>query len=143
MSLEQDIRRLGAVELLGALQPEALGLVAFSSRKQRLRAGDRLYDAGEALDAAVVILSGEIELTGPALAPRRVGAETTLAELALFAPYEAPSAARAASDAVVMRVARDTMARVLEEFPQAAVATRARLAAQLGRFAEEARRAEG
>jgi len=142
MSLEQDIRRLGQVELLGALEPEALGLIAFSSRKQRLRAGDRLYDEGEALDAALVILSGEIELSGSALAPRRVGAETTLAELALFTPLDAPTAARAASDAVVMRVARETMTRVLEEFPDAAPATRARLAGQLARFATEARRVE-
>lgn len=141
MSLEQDIRRLGQIDLLGALDSEALGLIAFSSRKQRLRAGDRLYDEGETLDGALVILSGEIELSGAALAPRRVGAETTLGELALFTPLEASSAAHAASDAVVMRIARETMGRVLEEFPQAAPATRLRLADQLARFAAEARRA--
>jgi CRP-like cAMP-binding protein len=141
MALDQDVRRLGQVDLLGALEPEALGLVAFSSRKQRLRAGDRLYDAGDTLDAALVILSGEIELSGENLPPRRVGPDATLGELALFTPVEAPSAARAATDAVVMRVARDVMARVMEEFPHAAEATRARLARQLARFADEARRA--
>lgn len=141
MSLDQDIRRLAAVELLGALEPEALGLLAFSSRKLRLRAGDRLYDQGETLDAALVILSGEIELTGGTLPPRRVGAPATLAELALFTPLDAPTSARAASEATVMRVARETMTRVLEEFPDAAEETRARLAAHLARFAAEARRA--
>lgn len=139
MSLEQDIRRLAQVDLLGALNQEALGLLAFSSRKLRLRAGDRLYGAGETLDGALVIMSGEIDLFAPGLPARRVGAETTLGELALFAPLEAPSEARAAADAVVMRVARETMGRVLEEFPDVAPATRARLADQLARFAVEAR----
>jgi CRP/FNR family cyclic AMP-dependent transcriptional regulator len=143
MALDQDVRRLGQIDLLGALEPEALGLVAFSSRKQRLRAGDRLYEAGETLDAAIVVLSGEIELSGgEGLPPRRVGAEATLGELALFAPVAAPTDARAATDAVVMRVAREVMARVMEEFPETAEATRDRLARQLARFAGEARRVE-
>lgn len=142
MSLDQDIKRLARVDLLGALEPEALGLLAFTSRKLRLRAGDRLADAGETLEGALVILSGEIELVGPGLPARRVGAETTLGELALFAPVEAPATARAATDAVVMRVTRETMGRVLEEFPDAAPATRARVADQIARFAGEARRAD-
>ncbi|QLP96834.1 MAG: cyclic nucleotide-binding domain-containing protein [Rhodoblastus sp.] len=127
---------------MGALEPEALGLLAFTSRKLRLRAGDRLVDAGEALDGALVIMSGEIELAAPGLPPRRVGPQTTLDELALFAPIEASADARAATDAVVMRVTRETMGRVLEEFPAAAPATRARVADQLARFAREARRVE-
>lgn len=142
MSLEQDIRRLAQVELLGALEPEALGLLAFSSRKMRLRAGDRLYGAGESLDGALVILSGEIDLAAPGLPPRRVGPETTLGELALFTPLEAPGEARAAADAMVMRVTRETMGRVLEEFPAAAPATRARVAGQIARLASEARALE-
>lgn len=142
MSLEDDIKRLQRVDSLGALDGEALGLLAFASRKQRLRAGDRLFDAGDTIEAAHVIVSGEVDLAADGLAPRRVGAEATLCELSLFAPLEASSSARAASDVVVMRVARETMQRVLDEFPIAAAATRARVAAQLARFAQDAQKAD-
>lgn len=142
MALDDDIRRLARVPLLGELSPEALGLLAFSGRKLRLRAGDRLYEAGAPLDGAFVVLSGEVELSGEGLPPRRVGADGALAELALFTPLEAPTAAQAASEAVVMSLARETMRRVLEEFPEAAERTRARIVGDLDRFARAAAAAQ-
>jgi CRP-like cAMP-binding protein len=141
MALDDDIRRLSRVPLLGGLAPEALGLLAFSGRKLRLRAGDRLYEAGAPLEGAYVVLSGEVELSGEGLPPRRVGPDGALAELALFAPLDAPSAAQAASEAVVMCLARETMRRVLEEFPEAAARTRARIAGDIERFAQAAAQA--
>ena len=61
---------------------------------------------------------------------RRVGAGALIGESALYAPIARRVEARAAEDAVVMRVPRETFRRVLAEFPAAADRIRAALAAR-------------
>lgn len=135
MALEQDIAMLRRAPLLAGFDAEALGLIAFSSRKHKLASGERLYEAGQPLDAAYFVLSGEIVLEGEGLAERRAGPGDVINELALFAPLDAPTAARASEAGLVMRVARETMTRVLEEFPALAAGARAEIARGLDELA--------
>jgi CRP-like cAMP-binding protein len=137
MSLEDDIRSLAAAPILGALSPEALRLIAFTSRKERLTDGTILHRRGETLNGALALLAGEIELASYDGAGRRLRAPAAIGELALFTPVEAGATARAIGEATVMRIARETMTRVFEEFPQEAEGARARVADQLARFAQD------
>ena len=61
---------------------------------------------------------------------RRVGAGALIGETALYAPTARRVSARAAEDAVVMRIPRETFRRVLKEFPAGAKKIRAALAAR-------------
>ena len=139
MTLDDDVARLARTRPFNLLPREAVQLIAFSCEKRRLKAGDTLFVAGEIADSGYFVLSGAIVLhelgaeTGKA---RRVGAGALIGENALYAPITRRVEARAAEDALVMRIARETFRRVLSEFPAAAEKIRATLAARTRRFVE-------
>ena len=133
MTLESDVARLARTRPFNLLPREAVQLVAFSCERRRLRAGDALFFAGEIGDAGYFVHSGAILLTEKGAEPksaRRVGAGALIGESALYAPIARRVEARAAEDALVMRVQRETFRRVLAEFPEAARKVRAALAAR-------------
>ena len=137
MTLDDDVARLGRTRPFNLMPREAVQLVAFSSEKRRLPAGDTLFCAGEIADAGYFVHSGAITLLEGGAEPRgarRVGAGALIGESALYAPIARQVDARAAEDAVVIRVARETFRRVLAEFPVAADKIRAALAARTRRF---------
>ena len=133
MSLDADVGRLARTRPFSLLPREAVQLVAFSSVKQRLRAGEILFSAGEAGEAGYFVLSGAILLVAPnaaAQASRRVAAGALIGESALYAPVVRRVEARAEEDSVVVRIPRETFRRVLTEFPEAAENVRRALASR-------------
>jgi CRP-like cAMP-binding protein len=98
-----------------------------------------LFFAGEAADSgyfvhsgAIILLKGEAEPK----AERRVGPGALIGESALYAPTTRRVSARAAEDAVVMRIPQETFRRVLAEFPAGAETIRAALAARTRRLVD-------
>ena len=69
-------------------------------------------------------------------AERRVDAGALIGESALYAPTARRVSARAAEDAVVMRIPRDTFRRVLTEFPAGAEKIRLALATRMRRLVD-------
>ena len=93
----------------------------------------RCSSPGEAADSGYFVHSGAIALLADGAEPkaeRRVGAGALIGESALYAPTTRRVSARAAEDAVVMRIPRETFRRVLAEFPAGAEKIRAALAAR-------------
>ena len=133
MTLDDDVARLARTRPFDFLPREALQLIAFSCEKRRLRAGEALFFPGEAADSGYFVHSGAILLLEDATEPkaeRRVGAGALIGESALYAPTARRVSARAAEDAVVMRIPRETFRRVLKEFPAGAKKIRAEIAAR-------------
>ena len=133
MTLDDDVARLGRTRPFDLLPREALQLIAFSCEKRRLRAGEALFFPGEAADSGYFVHSGAILLTETGPEPkgeRRAGAGALIGESALYAPTTRLVNARAAEDAVVIRISRETFRRVLKEFPAGARKIRAALAAR-------------
>ena len=123
MTLDDDVARLGRTRPFDLLPREALQLIAFSCEKRRLRAGEALFFPGETADSGYFVHSGAITLLEDGAEPkseRRVGAGALIGETALYAPTARRVSARAAEDAVVMRIPRETFRRVLKEFPAGA-----------------------
>jgi CRP-like cAMP-binding protein len=137
VTLDSDVARLARTRPFNLMPREAVQLVAFSCEKRRLKAGDVLFHAGETGDAGYFVHSGAILLTekGPEGA-RRVAAGALIGESALYAPVLRRVEARAAEDAVVTRVPRETFRRVLAEFPAAADKVRAALAERTRRLVD-------
>ena len=130
MTLDSDVARLARTHPFSLLPREAVQLVAFSCEKRRLRAGDALFSPGETGETGYFVLSGAIVLTPDGAHPgaaRRVRAGALIGETALYAPVARRAEARAAEDALVMQVRRETFSRVLAEFPEAALKIRAAL----------------
>lgn len=133
MTLDDDVGRLARTRPFNLLPREAVQLIAFSCEKRRLKAGDTLFLAGETADSGYFVHSGAIALLTDGREPkgeRRVGAGALIGESALYAQTARRVAARAAEDAVVMLIPRETFRRVLAEFPAGAKRIRAELAAR-------------
>ena len=132
MTLDDDVGRLARTRPFNLLPREAVQLIAFSCEKRRLKAGDTLFLAGETADSGYFVHSGAILLLtdGRPKGERRVGSGALIGESALYAETARRAAARAAEDAVVIPIPRETFRRVLAEFPAGAKKIRAELGAR-------------
>ena len=120
MSLDDDVRRLAAVQPLAALPREALQLLAFSCGKRRLSAGEALFAAHDPADGGFCVLEGELVMTAQG-EERRIGVGALIGESALLVETIRGADAVAASDSQLLVIPRETFRRVLSEFPEGAV----------------------
>ena len=140
VTLDADVARLARTRPFSLLPREAVQLVAFSCVKQRLKAGEALFAAGDEGDAGYFVQSGAILLedrSAPAERKRRVDdGRADRRERPLRAgrpPGERPGRRRTQS---LTRIPRETFRRVLAEFPEAADKIRAALAERTRRLVE-------
>jgi CRP-like cAMP-binding protein len=135
MSLDDDIRVLRGVDLFDGFTQEQLRLLAFGAENMRLAAGRELYQEGVAADGAYVVARGHISLyrdrEGERAVITTVGPGALLGELALISDTDRLTGAFAATDAEVMRLNRKLFRRILEEYPEVAVALHRRVANDL------------
>lgn len=139
MALEQDIRRLARLPLFGALEADALRLIAFSGEKQMLATDEILFRKGDVADSAFFVLTGALALDVDDDRPTSrviAGPDTLIGETAMLVATERPSTARALERSVVLKIPRRLMHRVLNEFPDDAIRLRATLARELANFAQ-------
>ena len=133
MTLDDDVARLARTRPFSLMPREALQLLAFSSKKMRLKAGDVVFEASDRADAGYFVLSGAIALAageGEGERKRQVEAGGLVGETALMAEVARPIGARASVNAVVLKVPREVFRRVLLEFPAAAVKIRSAYSAR-------------
>jgi CRP-like cAMP-binding protein len=122
MSLRDDMQLLQAFPIFAAMELEALQLVAFSAETRFLRANDTLFRRGDPADAAFIVTSGQMLVSTPAGQPVTAIRGSMIAETALFTDTEYHGTALAQETTSLMRIPRTIMRRVLEEFPNTAVA---------------------
>jgi len=120
LSLDDDVRRLAAVQPLAALPREALQLLAFSCGKRKLSAGERLFSARDPAEGGFFVLEGELVMTAQG-EERRIGVGALIGESALLVETIRGADAVAASDSQLLVIPRETFRRVLSEFPEGAV----------------------
>ncbi|MGL4729411.1 MAG: cyclic nucleotide-binding domain-containing protein [Bosea sp. (in: a-proteobacteria)] len=133
MALQDDIALFERHRLLGAMEHEALRLIAFAADKRTCRVGDVLARKGEPAECAFLIESGELTLDeGNPSAESHVAREGALiGEKALVCEMERRATITARAPTVVRILRRETMRRVLAEFPGSAAAVHRALAADL------------
>lgn len=126
MALDDDIRILGTVGLFETFTAEQLRLLAFGAERLVLRAGRELYRAGQSADCAYIIVSGNItlfhEVNGGRVPIRPVTPGAVLGEMALIAQTNRMTGAIAEVETEVIRLSRSMFRRILEEYPQVALA---------------------
>ncbi|MCC5977192.1 MAG: cyclic nucleotide-binding domain-containing protein [Salinarimonas sp.] len=135
MSLDDDIAMLAQAPLLGLLDRDGLRLLAFAADRRRLRQGDVLFRKGDRSDAGYVVTEGEIGLdTGggkPVIVARR---GDLIGQTALIVRGHRPATATARAPSVVLRLSVSLIRRVLEEYPDVAVAMHAAISEELDAF---------
>lgn len=122
MSLREDMQLLQAFPVFAAMEPEALRLVAFSAETRFLRTNDTLFRRGDAADAAYIITSGRMLVSTPGGEPVTAIRGAMIGESALFSETDYFGTALAQETTSLMRIPRMVIRRVLEEFPDTAVA---------------------
>ena len=132
MALDDEIRILSGVGLFSALTADQLRLLAFGVETLRLEADEALYSEGQAADCAYIVMAGRVELFRTSEEGKRstvglAGQGTVLGELGLIAATRRLTDAVAVADTDVMMVPRKLFRRILEEYPEVAVALHARI----------------
>jgi CRP-like cAMP-binding protein len=142
MSLEADIEVLRHVPFFEGFSDEHLRLIAFSAESRSLPEKLLLYDEGQLLHSAYVIVSGLLrgEHKGKAGAPvakREIGPGVILGERALILDTRAAESVRVEERARVLQIRKAMFRRLLQEYPEIAMALRARLSRTVIRASAE------
>jgi len=144
MALEDDIRILSRVSLLGDFSQEQLRLLAFGAESKRFRAGSEIYAAGAEADCAYVVTAGTVELfriaDGRQAAIATAGPGAMLGEYALISGSPRHTGAVARTDVEALRLSRTLFRRILEEYPELAAKLHQRIAAELKTFLDRVTR---
>lgn len=146
MSLRTDIELLSRVPLFRGMNDEQLRLLAFGAEKRSLSRGQTLFSRGTRVSTAFVVASGTIGLATHTRAGNRriedAGPGSLLCELALISEHECSLTAVAVDDCEVLQVTRSLFSRLLDEFPQLAIALDQRIRDNLNRMINELSRVE-
>ena len=143
-TLETDIDILAALPFFQGFSAEHLKLIAFSAESRSLPEKLLLYDEGQLLHSAYVVVSGSLrgerKVPGSSeRAVRSIGPGVVLGERALILDTRATESVRVESRARVLQIRKVSFRRLLQEYPDIAVGLRARLAQSVIQIAEELR----
>lgn len=125
MSVKDDVALLKKIPLFAKVDESRLNVLAFSTERVNIRAGDVLYKNGQPGAAAFVIVDGEVgirRLSKPGEAPEIVaGSGSLIGEQSMFAGVPYRGTATALSAVVALKISKDLFYRVAEEFPDLAI----------------------
>jgi CRP-like cAMP-binding protein len=146
MQLNLKTQHLARIAPFALLESEAVRLLAFDGEEMTLEPDAELFRQGEPADGGYAVLSGAVALERQADIPtpvRLLNAGSLIGLHTLIVPGERPATATVREKSFLIRLPRRLMLRVLEAFPDSAIAFKrhieASLAAQanaLGRVAD-------
>jgi len=142
MSLDADIDLLVNVPFFEGFSAEHLKLIAFSAESRSLPEKLLLYDEGQLLHSAYLVISGTMRAgrkagSAPAGEGREIGPGALLGARALILDTRARESIRVETRSRVLQIRKALFRRLLQEYPQIALTMRARLARNLQRSAAE------
>ncbi len=145
MSLKEEVELLRQIPLFAGIEPSKLKLIAFTSERVTFDAGHVLFRHHDAADAAYVVIEGEAEVlvdgpTGPVLVARMTR-NAVVGEMGILCDVPRTATVRAAERLVCLRIGKDEFIRMINEFPQIAMAVIREIAARLERSTENLRQA--
>jgi len=132
VSLDADLEVLRNVPFFQGFSPEHLKLIAVSAESRSLPEKLLLYDEGQLLHSAYVVVSGVLRgqrkiADTDRVEAREIGPGAMLGERALIVDVRADEAMRVKSRAQVLQIRKVTFRRLLQEHPDVAKALRTRL----------------
>jgi len=142
MSLDSDVDVLARISFFEGFAYEHLKLIAFSAESRSLPEKLLLYDEGQLLHSAYIILSGalagEHKIKGSGKVLRRdIGAGVILGARALILDTRAAESVRVTDRARVLQLRKVMFRRLLQEYPEIAATLRARLARSMVQMADD------
>jgi len=135
VSLKEEVELLRRIPLFAQVEPAKLKLLAFTSERVAFEAGHVLFRQGDMGDAAYIIMEGEAEVlvdspSGPVLVAV-LGHNAFVGEIAILCDVPRTATVQARGRLVCLRIAKELFLRLINEFPQMAVAILRELARRL------------
>ena len=132
VSLDSDVDVLGRVPFFQGFSDEHLKLIAFSAESRSLPEKLLLYDEGQLLHSAYVVVSGKLRgkrkvKDSDRTVDREIEPGMVLAERALVLDVRADEAVRVEKRARVLQIRKVMFRRMLQDYPEIAQILRTRL----------------
>jgi CRP-like cAMP-binding protein len=125
MQLNLKTQRLARISPFAVLEAEAVRLLAFDGQEMTLEPDAELFRQGEQADSGYAVLSGCVALERQADIPtpvRLMEAGSLIGVNALIVACERPATATVREKCFLVRLPRLLMLRVLDAFPDSAIA---------------------
>ncbi|NQV99301.1 MAG: cyclic nucleotide-binding domain-containing protein [Rhodospirillales bacterium] len=117
--MDGEVGLFAGIPFFASLDRSSLKLLAFTSERQKLKPGEILFNQGDVGDAAYVVSEGNCNIlvattTGPVqVASSEAG--DVVGELALLCDAPRTATVQAATDVVVLRVAKEVFLQLIQE----------------------------
>jgi CRP/FNR family cyclic AMP-dependent transcriptional regulator len=126
VSIKEEVDLLRRIPLFANVEASKLKLLAFTSERIAFEAGHVLFNQGDLGDAAYIVIEGEAEVlvSGPA-GPIQVavlGRNAIVGEIAILCDVPRTATIKARQRLVCLRISKELFLRLLNEFPQIAIA---------------------
>jgi CRP/FNR family transcriptional regulator, cyclic AMP receptor protein len=135
VSLREEVELLQRIPLFANVEASKLKLLAFTSERIAFEAGQVLFHQGDAGDAAYLIIEGEAEVlvSGPGgpIEVAVLGRNEIVGEIAILCDVPRTATIRARRRLVCLRISKELFLRLINEFPQLAVAVVRELASRV------------
>jgi CRP-like cAMP-binding protein len=125
MSLEQEVELIRQFPIFSKIQPAMQKLLCFSSERLTYDAGQVMFNAGDAADAAYIIIDGSVEISVPTpsgpIIVNTLGKNELLGEIAIFGDVPRTATAKAIAKLEALKISKDMFVKVIRENPDAAI----------------------
>jgi CRP-like cAMP-binding protein len=135
VSLKEEVGMLQRIPLFANIEAPKLKLLAFTSERVAFEAGHVLFREGDMGDAAYIIMEGEADVlvdspAGP-VTVAVLGHNAFVGEIAILCDVPRTATVKARQRLVCLRISKELFLRLINEFPQMAVAVVRELALRL------------
>jgi CRP/FNR family cyclic AMP-dependent transcriptional regulator len=126
VSIKEEVDLLRRIPLFANVEPSKLKLLAFTSERIAFEAGHVLFNQGDTGDAAYIVIEGEaaVLVNGPAgpIEVAVLGRNAIVGEIAILCDVPRTATIKARQRLVCLRISKELFLRLLNEFPQIAIA---------------------
>ena len=125
MSIEQEVELIRRIPIFQRIQPAMQKLLCFGSERLTYDPGQTLMKAGEAADAAYVLIEGTAEVTvdspkGP-LVISSMGVNQIVGEIAIFGDVPRTATVTAVTKVEALKISKELFINIIRQNPEAAI----------------------
>ena len=141
MSLEQEVELIRQFPIFKKIQPAMQKLLCFGSERLTYDAGQVMFNAGDAADAAYVLIEGAVEITVPTpkgpIVVNTIGRNEIIGEIAIFGDVPRTATVTATSRVEALKISKELFINVIRQNPDAAIELIRILATRLAKTTQQ------
>lgn len=121
MSIEQEVEVIRRIPMFQRIQPAMQKLLCFGSERLIYDPGQTLMKAGDAADAAYVLIEGTAEVTVGSLVISTMGRNEIVGEIAIFGDVPRTATVTATTRVEALKISKELFINIIRQNPDAAI----------------------